>query len=130
MKISIRRFYFLFSALCLLCAMPAVQAQTAPSEEALIKQGRQLNSEGKQDEALGLYRQVLAKSPDSYQAHLESGIAFDLKGDYAAAREHLKAAIDAAPADQKYRALRTMAISYAFENNSAEAAKYEKQVFD
>jgi tetratricopeptide (TPR) repeat protein len=57
-------------------------------------------------------------------------VALDLKGDYAAAREHLKKAIELAPADQKNRALRVMAFSYAFESNSAEAEKYEKPVFD
>ena len=102
----------------------------AQSDDPLIKQGQRLNSEGKQDEALKLYRELLQKSPDSYQAHLESGIALDLKGDYAAAREHLKKAIDIAPPDQKSRALRVMAFSYAFESNSREAEKYEKQAFD
>ena len=57
-------------------------------------------------------------------------MALDLKGDYAAAREHLKKAIDVAPADQKNRALRVLAVSYAFEGKSAEAEKYEKPVFD
>jgi tetratricopeptide (TPR) repeat protein len=113
-------------------ACAAASSQAAPSDDvqALIKQGQDLNRQGKQDEALDRYKQALAKSPNSYQAHLESGIALDLKGDYAAARTHLKAAIDAAPADQKNRALRTMAVSYAFESNSGEAEKYEKQAFD
>ena len=104
----------------------------APSDDAqaLIKQGQKLNSEGKQDEALKLYRQALEKSPNLYEAHLESGIALDLKGDYAAAREHLQKAIDVAPADQKNRARRVMAFSYTFECNAAEAGTYEKQVFD
>ena len=92
--------------------------------------GQKLNSEGKQDEALKLYQQALEKSPNSYEAHLESGVALDLKGDYASAREHLKRAIEVVPADQKNRALRMMAFSYAFESNSDEAEKYEKQVFD
>lgn len=115
---------------CLACA--AATAQAAPSDDvqALIKQGQDLNRAGKQDEALDLYKEALAKSPNSYQAHLESGIALDLKGDYSTARTHLKAAINAAPADQKNRALRTMAVSYAFESNSGEAEKYEKQAFD
>ena len=77
-----------------------------------------------------LYHQALQKSPDLYEAHLESGIALDLKGDYAAAREHLNKAIEVATPDQRNRALRVMAVSYAFENNSAEAEKYEKRVFD
>jgi tetratricopeptide (TPR) repeat protein len=111
----------------------AARAQaTAPSDDAqaLVKQGQKLNSEGKQDEALKLYQQALEKSPNSYEAHLESGVALDLKGDYASAREQLKRAIEVVPADQKNRALRMMAISYAFESNSDEAEKYEKQVFD
>ena len=115
------------------CMGQAARAQgAAPSDDAqaLVKQGQKLNSEGKQDEALKLYKQALEKSPNSYEAHLESGIALDLKGDYAAAREHLKKAIDVAPADQKNRALRVMAFSYAFESNAGEAEKYEKQVFD
>ena len=115
------------------CMGQAARAQAAaPSDDAqaLVKQGQKLNSEGKQDEALKLYKQVLETSPNSYEAHLESGVALDLKGEYAAAREHLKKAIEVAPADQKNRALRVMAFSYAFESNSAEAEKYEKQVFD
>src|SRR5882757_1212006 len=109
------------------------KAQTpAPSDDAvaLVKQGQKLNSEGKQDEALKLYNQALAKSPNLYEAHLESGVALDLKGDYSAAREHLKKAIEGAPADQKNRALRVMAFSYAFESNAEQAEKYEKQAFD
>jgi len=106
------------------------QAARSDHVQALVKQGQKLNSEGQQDEALKLYNQALEKSPNSYEAHLESGVALDLKGDYDAAREHLKKAIAVAPADQKNRALRVMAFSYAFESNSAEAEKYEKQVFD
>jgi tetratricopeptide (TPR) repeat protein len=115
------------------CMGQAARAQmAAPSgdAQALVKQGQKLNSEGKQDEALKLYKQVLETSPNSYEAHLETGVSLDLKGDYAAAREHLKKAIELAPPDQKNRALRVMAFSYAFESNSVEAEKYEKQVFD
>ena len=115
------------------CMGQAARAQAAASSDdaqALVKQGQKLNSEGKQNEALKLYKQALEKAPNSYEAHLESGVALDLMGDYAAAREHLKKAIDVAPADQKNRALRVMAFSYAFESKSAEAEKYEKLVFD
>ena len=111
----------------------AARAQAAADADdalALVKQGQKLNSDGKQDEALKLYAQAIKKSPNLYEAHLESGVALDLKGDYAAARTHLKKAIDVAPADQKNRALRVMAFSYAFESNAAEAEKYEKQAFD
>src|SRR5437016_5055303 len=97
------------------CVGQAARAQAAaPSSDdaqALVKQGQKLNSEGKQDEALKLYKQALEKVPNSYEAHLESGVALDLKGDYAAAREHLKKAIEVAPADQKNRASRVLAFS-------------------
>jgi tetratricopeptide (TPR) repeat protein len=108
------------------------QATAVPSDDpqVLVKQGQKLNGEGKQDEALKLYKQALEKAPNSYEAHLESGVALDLMGDYTPAREHIKKAIDVAPPDQKNRALRMMAISYAFESKSAEAEEYEKQVFD
>jgi tetratricopeptide (TPR) repeat protein len=111
---------------------PASAQAPTPSDDAqaLIKKGQKLNSEGKQDEALKLYQQALEKSPDLYAAHLESGIALDLKGDYAPAREHLQKALAVAPADQKNRARRVMAFSYAFECKAAEAETYEKQAFD
>ena len=135
MKSSYRGISILSAALVVgvSCIGQEARAQAAASSDdvpALVKQGQKLNSEGKQDEALKLYRQALEKSPNSYEAHLESGVALDLKGDYAAAREHLKKAIDVAPPDQKNRALRVMAFSYVFERNTAEAEKYEKQVFD
>jgi tetratricopeptide (TPR) repeat protein len=135
MKNASRKYSILLIAavVAVICVGPAAMAQTAaPSDDVqdLIKQGKQLSSEGKQDEALKLYKQALEKSPNSYQANVESGVALDLKGDYSAAREHFKKAIDVAPADQKNRAMRTMAVSYAFEGNAAEAEKYDKPVFD
>lgn len=111
------------------------QAQQPPSPPAgsaadLVKQGEKLNSEGKQDEALALYKKALQESPTLYEAHLDMGIALDLKGDCAAAREHFKRAIDLAPADSKQQAVRALAMSYAFEGNASEAAKGEQQIFD
>lgn len=122
--------------ICLaLSATGVAQSATAPATsnddaQALVKQGHKLSSEGKQAEALKLYQQALDKSPNLYEAHLEAGMALDLTGDYAGAREHLTKAIDAAPAEQKNRALRMMAVSYAFEGKSKDAEKYEKQAFD
>jgi tetratricopeptide (TPR) repeat protein len=134
MKISYRGILVLLAAfaVALACMRQSAAQAASPSDDAqaLVKQGQKLNNEGKQDEALKLYAQVLGKSPNSYEAHLESGIALDLKGDYGAAREHLKKAIEVAPADQKNRALRTMAFSYAFECNAAEVEKYETAPFE
>ena len=57
------------------------------------------------------------------------GAALDLKGDYNAARQDIQKAIDAAPANGKVRALRTMAVSYAFTGDANEAGKYEEQAY-
>jgi tetratricopeptide (TPR) repeat protein len=118
-----------FLCVCLNAAILA--AQTPPSSNALdlVKQGQKLNGEGKQDEALALYQQALAASPDLYEAHLQAGIALDLKGSYEDARHHLSRAIELATPENKQQALRAMAFSYAFEGNAKEASKYEEQVF-
>ena len=116
--------------LLLLTGASCAQQAPAPAALDLVKQGQKLNSEGKQDEALALYRQALDLLPNLYEAHLESGIALDLKGNYAEARHHLAMAIEFAPAANKQQALRTMAFSYAFEGNAGEAARFEQQVFD
>src|SRR3984893_5854927 len=110
---------------------PGVPASApAPGSLAeLVKQGEKLNGEGKQDEALALYSKALEQSPTSYEAHLEAGVALDLKGEYQEARKHLAKAIEVAPADVKPQALRAMAMSYAFEGKAKEAEKFEQQVF-
>jgi len=117
-------FCFLLTGACF------AQQTAAPAPLDLVKQGEKLNSEGKQDDALALYRQALEMSPSLYEAHLASGIALDLKGNYADARQHLTKAVEIAAADAKQQALRTMAFSFAFEGNATGAAKFEQQVFD
>jgi tetratricopeptide (TPR) repeat protein len=121
----------IFSFLMLLgigCAQQTAPS-AAPDALDLVKQGQKLNSEGKQDEALALYHQALEKSPNLYEAHLASGIALDLKGEYADARYHLSQALDHAPMDARTRVLQAIAISYAFEGKSEEAARFEEQIF-
>src|ERR1700730_15268939 len=110
---------------------PGVSASApAPGSPAeLVKQGEKLNSEGKQDEALALYGKALEQSPNLYEAHLDAGVALDLKGEYQEARKHFAKAIEVAPADVKPHALRAMAMSYAFEGNAREAERFEQQVF-
>jgi tetratricopeptide (TPR) repeat protein len=135
MKIAHLKSSILFIAMIVgaACVGQAAMAQTPPASDdvkSLVEQGKKLNSEGKQDEALKLYQQALAKDPNSYEANMEAGVALDLKGDYAEARKYLQKAIDVAGADQKNRAYRVMAFSYAFEGNGAEVEKYEKQAFD
>ena len=124
-------FTFLFLSIFSLAQQTAGSPAPAPGSPAdLVQRGEHLSHEGKQDEALTLYDQALSKSPEMYQAHLAAGIALDLKGDYAAAKEHFTKAIDLAPASAKDQALRSMAISYAFESNPYKAAESEMQVFN
>jgi tetratricopeptide (TPR) repeat protein len=66
-------------------------------------------------------------SPGDTTSPLKLGQQLDLDGKYAEARQDIAKAIDMAPADKKVGALRTMAISYAFTCNAADAAKYEEQ---
>lgn len=96
----------------------------------LAQRGEKLSREGQQDEAMALFRQALGKDSNSYQAQLGLGIALDLQGNYAEAREHFSKAIDVAPADSKQQALRSMAFSYAFEANPNKAEESEMQVFN
>lgn len=119
----------------LLVAFSAAQQPATPplapgSPEDLVKQGEKLTREGKFDDALALYRQALAKSPDLYQAHLAAGAALDLKGDYSEAREHFTKAIDLAPEDSRAQAMRAVAFSYAFEGNSSKAAEFESRIYN
>jgi len=110
---------------------PAATPAPAPgSPAALVQQGQKLSREGKQDQALALYRQALDKSPDLYEAHLASGAALDLQGQYGEAQEHFTKAIEVAPADSKAQALRSMAVSYTFEGNASKASDFELQVFN
>jgi tetratricopeptide (TPR) repeat protein len=124
---------FLVSSAMLAAQAPAAPGAPPPTSEtaALVKQAQQLNSEGKQDEALATYRKALEISPNDVDAHLGMGSVLDLKGDYAEARRHLAKAIEvASAADAKERAWRTMALSYVFECNMGEAGRLEQLVFD
>lgn len=116
------------SAIC--AAQTSSSTSPAGGNADLVKQGQKLNGEGKQDDAIALYKQALQSSPDSYDAHLAWGIALDLKGDYAEARHHLEKAVTLASPENKAQALRSLAVSYAFESKAQEASKYEQQVFD
>jgi tetratricopeptide (TPR) repeat protein len=109
---------------------PAPPAPAPGSPADLVQQGQKLSRDGKQDQALALYRKALDKSPDLYEGHLASGVALDLQGQYAEAQEHFTKAIEVAPAESKAQALRSMAVSYTFEGNASKASEFELQVFN
>jgi tetratricopeptide (TPR) repeat protein len=108
-------------------AAPAAQP-TDPAE--LVKQALKLSTDGKQDEALAVYRRALERAPDSFDAHLGAGVACDLRGDYAEARKHFAKAIELAAEGSKNEALTAMGVSYAFDHDARNSAKFYQQVFD
>ncbi len=91
--------------------------------------GQKFISEGKLDDAISFYKNALQANAGTWEAYLGIGAALDLKGDYTAARQNIRNAIDMAPSSGKVRALRTMAVSYAFTKDADQAAKYEEQAF-
>jgi tetratricopeptide (TPR) repeat protein len=110
-------------------AQPATQQPSSDPLE-LVTQGRRLNSDGKQDEALALFKRALELKPDLFEAHLAAGVALDLKGQYSEARAHLTKSISLAPDEGKDAALNAMAVSYAFEGRAKDAAAFYGQAFD
>ena len=110
-------------------ATPAQQAGGADLAK-LAEQARQLEDAGDLSKALAAYRQVIQQDPGHVGAHLGIGRVLDLEGQYVEARRHLQTAIDRADDREKNQALSTMAISYAFEGNARDAARYYQQVFD
>lgn len=120
----------LITVSAILLVAVSLLAQSVATPQDLLKQGEKLSREGQQDQALALYRQAMQAEPKLYEAHLAAGAALDLKGDYAQARGELAKAIDLAPPQSKVQALRTMAVSYAFQRDAPQAAKYEEEAFN
>ena len=109
---------------------PAAQQSKAEDAAELVKQGEQLAKDGKPDEAQALFERAVEVNPNLYQAQLFMGVALDLQGKYDEARKHLAKAIELASQEQTVQALRVMAVSYAFQRNTAKASEYEKRAFD
>jgi len=96
----------------------------------LLRQARQKMTDGKADEALGLYKQAAEKFPDSVAANNQAGVALDLAGQYSEARKYFVKSIDVAKTPQaKGQGQRNMAMSYAFEGDCKNAAKYEGPLY-
>ena len=124
-------FLFILLATFSAAQQPAPKEAPAPGSPAdLVQQGEKLSRDGRQDDALALFSKALDKDSNLYQAHLGAGMALDLKGDYAAAREHFTKAVETAPSDSKAQALRSLAISYAFQGDAFKASEPELQVFN
>ena len=102
-----------------------------PQEPQFIKQGHELEREGKLADALSVYRKAFQLAPHSLDATMAAGSVLDLMGNGLEARRYLGRAIDSADTpEQRASAERAMAISYAFEGNCQQAGEYERRVFE
>jgi Flp pilus assembly protein TadD len=109
------------------CAQPPAGGQSQPE---FLRQGQQLVRQGKLEEALALYRGAAA-GPDAVIAHNAAGQTLDLVGRTADAREHFQKALALAASPQaKAQVLRNIAMSYAFDGDCRNTARYEQQVID
>jgi len=123
------------SAIVGVVCVASASAQQAPGASAdpaadLVRQAQEAMGHGKEQEAVAIARKAVAANPKSYQAHIALGSMLDLAGDYKQARDAFAKAGDAAIGeDQKARAQRATAISYAFESDCTNAAKIEDAVF-
>jgi tetratricopeptide (TPR) repeat protein len=96
-----------------------------------MRQGRQLMKEGKLQDALQVYQNALKSSPRSVPANVAAGEVLDLMGRGEEARTYFAKAVAAADTrQQKSYANRSMAMSYAFQDDCGKSVEYEKKVFD
>jgi tetratricopeptide (TPR) repeat protein len=111
-------------------APPAAQQPPDPAADAL-RAGQQLMRDGKADEALAAYMQATEKFPESVPARVRVGVQLDLMGRYADARTHFTKALamPLTPALEA-NALRSMAMSYAFESNCKGAIPWESRLYE
>ena len=127
---------FRLAFVMLFVAVAAVSAQTPTAKQQqqqpeFIRQGQALAREGKLEEALAIYRQVLEKEPNSVHANNAAGVTLDLMGRGEEARKYFAKAIESATTPRaKAAAQRHMAMSYAFESNCRKAVESQEQAFN
>jgi tetratricopeptide (TPR) repeat protein len=110
-----------------LCLVAAVWAQRGgPPLPAPAQRAQQLLRSGNYAEAEAAFRAAVADSPDSAPVSNAAGIAFDLMGKSPEAQKYFQKAIDlAATPAAKSAAQRAMAMSFAFEGDCRNTARYE-----
>lgn len=112
-----------------LCAQGSSQNQS-PEIDA-VKQGMQMERDGKLNDALALYENSLKTMPKSYALNLATGGVLDLLGRNGEARDYFEKAVASADSPQyKAMAQRSIAMSYAFQADCKQAAAAEEDVFN
>src|SRR5580658_6630786 len=110
-----------------LCLVAAVWAQRGgPPLPASVQHAQQLFRSGNYAEAEAAFRAAEADLPDSVPVYNAVGTAFDLMGKSPEAQKYFQKAIDlAATPAAKSAAQRAMAMSFAFQADCRNTAKYE-----
>jgi Flp pilus assembly protein TadD len=110
-----------------LCLVAAAWAQRGgPPLPPSAQQAQQLLRAGNYADAETAFRKAVADAPDSAAVYNAAGTAFDLMGKSPEAQKYFQQAIDlAATPASKSAAQRAMAMSFAFEGDCKNTAKYE-----
>jgi tetratricopeptide (TPR) repeat protein len=77
------------------------QALDRATAAQLYYYGRQLQTQGKQDQAFDLFRQAAKKDPNDWVVHDGTARIYSSKGDYSAALKEIKITLAGAPDNQK-----------------------------
>lgn len=95
-------FIVLFSALITGCSGDLSNKESAEQEHVLMKQAAAFERNGKIDEAINCYKQVLVQAPQNARAHLDAGILYqDRKQDYVKALYHYAVYLELRPDAEK-----------------------------
>jgi Flp pilus assembly protein TadD len=110
-----------------LCLVAAVRAQRGgPPLPPSAQRAQQLFRAGSYSEAEAAFRTAVADAPDSAAVYNAAGTAFDLMGKSPEARKYFQKAIDlAVTPSAKSAAQRAMAMSFAFEGDCKNTARFE-----
>lgn len=120
---------FVLLALVLLASACGGAADTE-AVDAIVREARQLDLDGRHEDAIARFREALERAPDSFDVHYGIGRALDLAGEYEDARRHFARAIELAPDALREQALRMMGIAWTFAGDAARAEPFFQQVFD
>jgi tetratricopeptide (TPR) repeat protein len=117
--------------LCFLLVAGACAQPPQPNAPEFLREGQKLVRAGQLEEALALYQREIGKDPSSTAALNAAGVVLDLLGRTAEARQYFQKSAEAAR-DEQARAVawRQMAMSYAFDNDCANSARYGRMLID
>ncbi|HJT17147.1 MAG TPA: tetratricopeptide repeat protein, partial [Thermoanaerobaculia bacterium] len=117
----------LFVILVFAFTAPLFAQAPAQQQPEFVKRAQDLVRSGKLDDALAVYEAELKTSPNSVAANNGAGVVLDLLGRTKEAKTYFNRAIESADTPAaKANARRALAMSYAFDNDCANAAKYDE----